>query len=265
MDKEAVRKLQPREIRSLIRKREFTGSTEGCAEDYAQANLVVLPARNAFDFLLFCQRNPKPCPILEVTEPGVSVLRDLAEGADIRTDLPRYRVYEKGECVAEPEDIGAYWRDDLVAFLIGCSYSFESALLKARIRLPHIELGEIVSVYITKVPCQPAGIFHGPLATSMRPIKRDQVIRAVQITSRFPGVHGAPVHIGDPAPLGLADLSRPDFGWVPQFAEDEVPVFWGCGVTPQAVAMKAKVDFMITHYPGHMFITDRLSEEFAVI
>ena len=152
----------------------------------------------------------------------------------------------------------------LVAFMIGCSYSFEWALLQAGIRLRHIELEEIVSVYFTSKPCKPAGIFEGPMVTSMRPIKRDQLVRAVQICSRFPAVHGAPVQVGNPADIGV-DLNKPDFGWKPEIPDDEVPVFWGCGVTPQAVEMKAKVDFMITHSPGHMFITDILSEAFAVI
>ena len=265
MKKEEVRNLPPSEIRALIREGEWKGSTEGCAEDYAQANLVILPEKNAFEFLLFCQRNPKPCPVLEVTEPGQYILEDLAKGADVRKDLPRYRIYEKGECVEDVHDITDQWRDDLVAFMIGCSYSFESALLKASIRLRHIELGEIVSVYVTNVSCKPAGIFKGPMATSMRPIRRDQLVRAIQICSRFPAVHGAPIHVGAPEKLGIADIHKPDFGWAPKIDPDEVPVFWGCGITPQAVAMEAKVDFMITHYPGHMFITDMLSEDFAVI
>jgi uncharacterized protein YcsI (UPF0317 family) len=264
MDKAEIRNLHPAEIRKSIRKGEFSGTTEGCADGYAQANLVILPEKNAFDFLLFCQRNPKPCPVLEVTEPGQYILNDLAEGADVRTDLPRYRVYENGECVKEVENITDDWREDLVAFLIGCSYSFESALLNNNIRLKHIELGETVSVYITKVPCKSAGIFKGPMVTSMRPIKRDQLVRAIQICSRLPAVHGAPVQVGNPADIGV-DLNKPDFGRIPEIQEDEVPVFWGCGVTPQAVAMQAKVDYMITHYPGHMFITDVLSESFAVI
>jgi uncharacterized protein YcsI (UPF0317 family) len=263
MDKNEIRNLHPAAIRKLIRNGEFNSSTEGCADGYAQANLVILPEKNAFDFLLFCQRNPKPCPILEVTEPGNYFLRDMAEGADVRTDLPRYRIYEKGECVGDVEQIVEHWRDDLVAFMIGCSYSFEWALLAANIRLRHIELGEIVSVYFTNKACKSAGIFEGPIVTSMRPIKRAQLVRAIQISSRFPAVHGAPVHVGDPAELGV-DLGKPDFGWKPEIGEDEIPVFWGCGVTPQAVAMKAKPDFMITHYPGHMFITDILSEAFAV-
>ena len=262
--REEVRKLHPSEIRKLTRKGEWKGSTEGCAGEYAQANLVVLPAKNAFDFLLFCQRNPKPCPVLEVTEPGRPFLKEIAEGADIRTDLPRYRVYEKGKCIAEVEKITDYWRDDMVAFLIGCSYSFEWFLLQAHIRLRHIELGEIVSVYITSIPCKPAGVFSGPLVTSMRPIRRDQLVRAIQITSRLPAVHGAPVHVGDPRKIGV-DLSRPDFGWKPEVTDDDVPVFWACGVTPQAVAMNSKPDFMITHAPGFMFITDVRSEDLAVL
>ncbi len=261
--REEVRRLHPSKIRKLTRKGEWKGSTEGCAGGYAQANLVALPAKNAFDFLLFCQRNPKPCPVLEVTEPGKPFLKEIAEGADVRTDLPRYRVYEKGTCIAEVEKITDYWRDDMVAFLIGCSYSFEWFLLQAKIRLKHIELGEIVSMYITSIPCKPAGVFSGPLVTSMRPIRRDQLVRTIQITSRLPAVHGAPVHVGDPKKIGV-DLSRPDFGWKPEVTDDDVPVFWACGVTPQAVAMNSKPDFMITHAPGFMLITDVRSEDLAI-
>ena len=264
MDKNEIRALQPKEIRKLIRKGEYHGTSEGCADGYAQANLAIVPKENAFDFLLFCQRNPKPCPILEVVEPGEYLLKDIAPGADIRTDIARYRLFEKGKYIKDATQVVDIWRDDLVAFLIGCSYSFEWALLQAGVALKHIDLGEVVSVYFTNQLCKPAGIFNGPMVTSMRPIKRSQLVRTVQICSRFPSVHGAPVHVGDPAKIGV-DLNKPDFGWSPVIQEDEIPVFWGCGVTPQAVAMASEIDFMITHYPGHMFITDMLSEEFSVI
>jgi uncharacterized protein YcsI (UPF0317 family) len=223
---------------------------------YVQANLVIVPRELAFDFLLFCHRNPKPCPLLDVTEPGDPEPRLVAPGADLRTDLPRYRVYEHGELVEEPADLSAWWRDDLVAFLIGCSFTFESALLQAGVPVRHLEAGCNVSMYRTNRPCVPAGIFRGPLVVSMRPLMPAHAIRAVQVCSRFPRAHGAPVHVGDPAALGIGDLSRPDFGDPVEVRPGEMPVFWACGVTPQAVAMEARPPLLITHKPGHMFVTD---------
>jgi len=264
--KEDLLDLSPGEIRALTRERRWTGGTEGLARGYAQANLVIVPQEAAFDFLLFCQRNPKPCPIVEVTDPGSPLVRLVARDADLRTDLARYCVYEGGACVDEPEDITDYWRDDLVGFLIGCSYSFETALLNANIPLRHLEEDKIVSVYTTTVPCEPAGRFEGPMVVSMRPIHREQVVRAIQVTSRFPATHGAPVQIGNPSTIGIDDLDDVDFetGRV-EIGPDEVPLFWGCGCTPQAAAMKAGLDFMITHKAGHLFITDTLSEEIAAL
>jgi uncharacterized protein YcsI (UPF0317 family) len=262
LTKADLKGLHPREIRALIRERKWTRGTEGLAEGYAQANLVVIPKEAAFEFLLFCQRNPKPCPVVEVTDPGSPIVQEVAPGADLRTDLPRYRVYEKGECVAEVEDIADYWREDLVGFLLGCSYTFETALLRANIPLRHHEENKIVSLYVTNIPCRPAGRFHGPMVVSMRPVRRDQVVRAIQVTARFPTNHGAPVHIGDPAAIGIRDLDEVAFntGRV-EVKGDEVPLFWGCGCTPQAVALEARLPFMMTHCPGYMFITDRLTEE----
>ncbi|MFQ5692321.1 MAG: putative hydro-lyase [Nitrospinota bacterium] len=266
VEKEDLAGLDPKEIRALIRAGRWTGGTEGLAKGYAQANLVVLPREAAFDFLLFCLRNPKPCPLVEVTDPGSPIVREVAPGADLRTDLPRYTVYEKGRRVAEVEDITAYWRDDLVGFLIGCSYSFENALLNAKIPLRHLEEDKIVSLYVTSVPCTPAGRFSGPLVVSMRPVRHDQVVRAVQVTSRFPATHGAPVHIGDPSVLGIRDLDDVcfDTGRV-EVRPGEVPLFWACGCTPQAVALEAELDLMITHKAGHLFVTDKLSEEIAAL
>ncbi|MDI3538617.1 MAG: hypothetical protein PWP58_1508 [Bacillota bacterium] len=260
-----VRDLPLTEIRAAIRRGEYTQPTPGLAPGYAQANLVILPQKYAFDFLLFCLRNPKPCPVLDVTEVGSPVPRLTAPGADLRTDLPRYRVWEHGELKAEVTDISAYWRDDLVAFLLGCSFTFEAALLAAGIPVRHIEEGRNVPMFITNRECTPAGVFHGPMVVSMRPIPHEQVVRAVQVTSRYPAVHGAPVHIGDPAAIGIRDVMKPDFGDAVSFKPGEVPVFWACGVTPQAVAMEAKPDFMITHAPGHMFITDLKNEELAAL
>ena len=255
----------PREIRSLIRKGEYTTITAGLAPGYVQANLVILPHAQAFDFLLFCQRNPKPCPLLEVIEAGRTEPAIMAPGADIRTDLPRYRVYRDGKLVKEVEDITSEWRNDLVSFIIGCSFTFETALLSAGVPMRHIEEGKNVSMYITNIPTVPSGQFAGPTVVSMRPIPQGKVVRAVQVTSRFPNTHGAPLHIGDPAAIGIKELTRPDFGDVLTFYQGEVPVFWACGVTPQAVAMRSKPPLMITHAPGHMFITDVRDESLAVL
>lgn len=263
--REDISELSPSEIRAHIRAGRWKGTSEGLAKTFAQANLVIVREKHAFDFLLFCLRNPKPCPIVEVTDPGDPMLRISAKDADLRTDLPRYSVYENGKLTDEPHDITSYWRDDLVGFLIGCSYSFEQAMLNAGIPLRHVEENKIVSLYTTNVPCVPAGQFKGPMVVSMRPVKRDQVVRAVQVTSRFPSTHGAPVHIGDPQAIGV-DLEKVAFGshYIPPKA-DEVPLFWGCGCTPQAVALQSSIDFMITHKAGHLFLTDRLSEEVAVL
>ena len=255
----------PAEIRALIRAQEWTGPTSGLALGYAQANLVVLPHDLAFDFLLFCQRNPRPCPLLEVLEPGRYEPPQAAPGADLRTDLPRYRLLRNGQLAGEEEDIRSLWRDDLVSFLIGCSFTFETALVRAGIPLRHLEEGENVSMYRTSMETVPAGVFSGPMVVSMRPIHHTQVVRAVQITSRFPSVHGAPVHIGDPEAIGIGDISRPDYGEPVEISEGEVPVFWACGVTPQAVAMKSRPPLMITHSPGHMFITDWRDEDLAIL
>ena len=255
----------PKELRSLMRRGELSGLTSGMALGHVQANLVVLPREQAFDFLLFCQRNPKPCPVLEVVEAGAAEPRQMAPGADLRTDLPRYRVYENGTMVEEPTDITHVWRDDMVAFLLGCSFTFEAALIKGGIRLPHFEQGKNTAMFITSTQTTPAGAFSGPLVVSMRAIPRNKLVKAVQITSRFPSVHGAPVHIGDPAALGIEDVTTPDLGDPAEIGDADVPVFWACGVTPQAVAMSSKPPLMITHAPGHMFITDLKDEDLAVI
>ena len=263
--KDELLDLHPRDLRALARAGKWTGTTEGLATGYAQANLVIIPKEAAFDFLLFCLRNPKPCPIVEVTDPGSPMITQVADNADLRTDLPMYSVYENGELVAQPTDITEYWRDDLVGFLLGCSYSFETALLNANIPLRHQDEDKIVSIYTTDVQCAPAGRFSGPMVVSMRPIKHEQVVRAVQVTSRFPATHGAPVHIGEPSVIGV-DLEKTTFqtDYVGP-GDGEVPVFWGCGCTPQAVAINSKLDFIITHKAGHMFVTDTLSEEMAAL
>lgn len=256
--------MTPLELRARFRRGELVRPTAGMAPGFVQANLVVLPRELAFDFLLFTQRNPKPCPLLEVVEAGSAEPRLMAPGADLRTDVPRYRVYRDGVLADEPTDLTPFWSDGLVSFLIGCSFTFESALVEAGIPVRHIEQGSNVPMYITSLATVPAGAFHGPTVVSMRPVPTGQVVRAVQVTSRFPAVHGAPIHIGDPTAIGITDLAKPDLGDPVEIRAGEVPVFWACGVTPQAVAMASKPRLMLTHAPGHMFITDRRDAEFAV-
>lgn len=253
----------PGEVRRQIREGKWRKPTAGLAPGYVQANLVVLPRELAYDFLLFAQRNPKPCPIIEVTDVGSPEPRVSAPGADLRTDIPKYRIYRDGEFVQEVTELLGVWTSDLVGFLLGCSFTFEAALVQAGVPVRHIEDGKNVSMFTTSIPCTPAGAFHGPLVVTMRPIPAPLVPRAVQISGRFPAVHGAPVHVGDPGSLGIRDLGRPDFGDPVTIRPGEVPVFWACGVTPQAVAMQAKPPLMITHAPGHMFITDLRDESLA--
>lgn len=258
-------KASPAEVRAMIRTGEITGQTSGMCDGYAQANLAILPKDLAFDFLLFTQRNKKPCPVLDVTEAGSPVPRLTAPGADIRTDIPRYRIYRKGELTDEVTDISSFWRDDLVAFLLGCSFSFEAPMIEAGLEVRHITDHHNVPMYKTNIECVPAGVFHGPMVVSMRPMKPADAIRAVQITTRMPFVHGAPIHIGDPKAIGIHDIDKPDFGDPSEIRPGEVPVFWACGVTPQAVAMAVRPEFMITHAPGHMFITDIPNASLAIM
>jgi uncharacterized protein YcsI (UPF0317 family) len=249
--------------RGAIRRGEWTQHTSGLAERHVQGNLVILPRSLADDFLRYCQRNPKPCPLLAMSEPGDPRLPALGADIDIRTDVPRYRVWRHGELVDEPTDVTALWRDDLVSFVIGCSFSFEQALLDEGLTLRHVSEGRNVAMYRTHIATQPAGRFHGPMVVSMRPMRAAAAIRAIQITSRFPDVHGAPVHIGDPALIGIADLAKPDYGDAVEVMPDELPVFWACGVTPQAAITEARPEFCITHAPGAMLITDLLNHQLA--
>jgi uncharacterized protein YcsI (UPF0317 family) len=255
--------LASTQARLQIRNRAWVGHTSGLADSHVQANLVILPKSLASDFLLFCQRNPKPCPLLAVSEPGDFRLTNLGADLDVRTDLPRYRVWRKGQLVDEPASIQSIWRDDLVTFAIGCSFSFEQALMDSGITLRHIVQGKNVAMFRTNIQTQPAGAFHGPLVVTMRPMRAADAIRAVQITSRFPNVHGAPVHIGDPSLIGIHDLQAPHYGDAVEVRPDELPVFWACGVTPQAALLQAKPEFCITHAPGFMLITDLLNQQLA--
>jgi uncharacterized protein YcsI (UPF0317 family) len=245
-----------RRERGRIRDGAVRGPTAGLAPGNVQANLVVLPQALAHDFLRFAQANPKPCPVLAVSEPGDAHFPSLGEDLDIRTDLPRYRIWRHGALADEPRDLLDVWRDDLVGFALGCSFSFEQALVDDGIELRHLTRGCNVPMYRTNIACVPAGRFAGPLVVSMRPLRPADAIRAIQITSRFPSVHGAPVHIGLPKAIGIADLAKPDFGDPVPIENGELPVFWACGVTPQAVIAGVKPEFCITHAPGSMLITD---------
>ncbi len=250
--------MKPADLRRLIRKGELTGPTTGMCNGYAQGNLVVLPKALAWDFLLFCQRNPKACPLLEVADAGERTFAKFGKGSDIATDIPRYRVYEHGELTGEYTDVSKFFeeRNDLVSFLIGCSFSFESELLEAGIPVRQIEEGVNVPMYNTNIPCTPAGVFSGNMVVSMRPIPYRQVPAAVAITAGMPRVHGMPVQIGEPESIGIHDLAHPDYGDAVTINPGETPVFWPCGVTPQNVVMHSKPEFCITHAPGHMFVTD---------
>jgi uncharacterized protein YcsI (UPF0317 family) len=251
------------EIRRMARAGELNSPTPGLALGFVQANLVILPRDLAFDFLLFCHRNPKPCPLLDVTEPGSPEPALVAPGADLRTDLPRYRVYRDGTLVDEPVEVARWWRSDLVGFLLGCSFTFESALLQAGLPLRHLEMGCNVPMYMTNITCLPAGAFRGPMVVSMRPMTPTQALKATHICARFSRAHGSPIHFGDPAAIGIGDIDHPDFGDPVKIRPDEVPVFWACGVTPQAVAMQVTPPFLITHKPGHMFLTDLRDSDLA--
>ncbi|THV17024.1 putative hydro-lyase [Rhizobium rhizophilum] len=231
--------------------------TSGVAPGFTQANMIVLPRDWAFDFLLYAQRNPKACPVLDVSDPG-SHATVLAKGADLRRDVPLYRIWRDGKLAEEVTDATAAWaeRPDLVSFLIGCSFTFETPMMEAGIDIRHITDKSNVPMYLTNRACRPAGRLHGNLVVSMRPIPAGRVADAATISGRFPAVHGAPVHVGSPEELGIADLAKPQFGDAVRIEPGEVPVFWACGVTPQAAVMASGVPFAITHAPGHMFITD---------
>jgi uncharacterized protein YcsI (UPF0317 family) len=250
-------------LRQQIREGCFRSHTSGLAGNHVQGNLVILRAEYATDFLRYCQRNPRPCPVLAVSEPGVPSLPSLGRDIDIRTDVPLYRVFRHGELVEEVPDIRALWREDAVAFVLGCSFSFERALLDAGVPLRHVAEGKNVAMYRTNVETVPAGVFSGPLVVSMRPMRAADAIKTVQITSRFAALHGAPVHLGDPALLGIEDVDHPDYGDAVRIEADELPVFHACGVTPQAAIERARLPLCITHAPGAMLITDLQNHELA--
>lgn len=260
-----LRPTSGRAVRAAVRAGLHRGPTAGLAPGHVQGNVVIMPQRWAFDFLRYCVRNPRPCPVIGVGEPGDPAIPALGDDLDIRTDLPRYRVWRDGALAEEAVDIGGLWRDDLVVFVIGCSFSFEEALISADLPLRHVAAGRNVPMYRTSLPTEPAGPFRGPTVVSMRPFSPAGALRAARITARYPSVHGAPIHIGDPAAIGIADLAVPDYGDPTELAPGEIPVFWACGVTPQAALRAARIDFCITHAPGCMLVTDRLNSEFAVL
>lgn len=248
--------LTPLAVRQACRTGALDGPTSGYAPGFAQGNLAILPARLAKDFHAFCRSNPKPCPILGVSQAGNPYIPDLGADLDIRTDLPRYCVWKDGALVDQPADISSYWREDLVSFVIGCSFSFEELLIQAGLSIRHIDARSTVPMYRTNINCVPAGPFGGPMIVSMRPFKPADAIRAIEITSRYPQAHGAPVHFGRPDMIGIKDIDAPDFGDPSRIEEGEVPVFWACGVTLQQAVQTAKPDFAITHAPGRMIVTD---------
>ena len=246
----------PREVRRAIRSRRHTGHTAGLAPGYVQGNVCILPREYAEEFRLFCERNPKPCPLLAVSEPGNPRLPALGEDLDIRTDVPLYRIFKDGKLEGEVTDLSDLWRDDLVSFILGCSFSFEEALMAEGLPLRYVEQGRNVPMYRTNVDTTPAGRFRGKLVVSMRPFKPADAIRAIEITSRYPRVHGAPVHMGFPEKIGITDLQQPWAGDPTEVLEGELPLFWACGITPQSVVLDARPSLCITHTPGHMLVTD---------
>ncbi len=248
--------MHPQDVKKLIREGKIDFQTSGMCNGYAQANLCILPKEYAFDFLLFCMRNPKPCPVLEVGDVGSREIKTMADGGDICKDFPKYRIWRNGVLEKEVTDISEYWQDDYVYFLIGCSFSFESELLEADIPVRHIQEGRNVPMFNTNIKLQSAGKFHGNMVVSMRPIPDKLVVKSVNVTAAMPRVHGAPVQIGNPESIGIKDVTKPDYGDSVTINEGETPVFWACGVTPQNVIMQTKPPIAITHAPGHMFITD---------
>jgi len=256
--------LSPRELRGRVRNGEHTGNTSGLAPGYVQCNIVILPADWARDFLLFCQLNPKPCPLVAVGEPGVATLPALGE-VDIRTDVPAYQVIRNGELAEEVTDISALWRKDLVTFALGCSFSFEEALIADGLDVRNVTEGVNVPMYRSSIECTSAGPFRSRMVVSMRPFTAGHAIRAIQICTRFPSVHGAPVHLGDPSLIGIADLRNPDYGDAVSMGSNELPLFWACGVTPQLALAAAGLPLAITHSPGCMLVTDLRNSRLAVL
>ena len=253
----ANKKTTGAEIRALCRSSDFNNQTSGLASGFVQCNVVILPADSATHFETFCKLNPRPCPLLASSaQPGAYQLPTLGNDIDIRTDLPQYRVWQNGQVVEQRNDITQLWQDDWVAFALGCSFSFEEALINAGIEIRNITEEVNVPMYRTHIDCSPAGPFEGKMVVSMRPMPAAEAIEAIQICSRYPSVHGAPIHLGNPGLIGIDDLGRPDFGDPVSLREDDIPLFWACGVTPQVALEAARLPLAITHEPGHMLVTD---------
>ncbi|WP_417811503.1 putative hydro-lyase [Thalassospira alkalitolerans] len=252
--------ISPLALRQEIRSGKHRGTTTGYASGYLQGNLAILPASYADEFLKFCARNPKSCPLIGMSEPGSPFIPELGADLDIRTDVSGYRVFRGTEDFESATDLNAVWRDDLVTFVLGCSFSFEAAITRSGVPLRHMDANRNVPMYVTNIETTPAGRFHGPLVVSMRSFKPSDAIRAILYSDRYRLAHGAPVHIGDPAGIGISDLMKPDFGDEPVVGEGDIPVFWACGVTPQMAIRNVLPDLAITHEPGLMLVTDVLAE-----
>ena len=254
----------PRQVRLAIRAGRHRRPTAGVAPGYVQGNLCILPREYADEFREFCEKNPKPCPLIGMSEPGDPRIPALGADLDIRTDVPLYRVFRDGKQAEDVPDLKALWREDLVAFVLGCSFSFEEALMNAGLRLRYVDEGRNVPMFRTSIDTAPAGRFRGKLVVSMRPFKPAEAIRAIEITAKYPRVHGSPVHMGFPEKIGISDIHKPWVGDPTEVKEGEIPLFWACGVTPQSVVLDAKPTLCITHSPGHMLVTDIRNEAFAV-
>mgnify|MGYP001567392739 FL=1 len=258
--------MAPNQLRRAARQARLNETTSGLAPGFVQCNLVIIPQDYAGDFADFCRRNPRPCPLLAVSPtPGDFSLPELGSDIDVRTDVPRYRRWENGALMNEPTDLLDHWRSDHVAFALGCSFSFEEALLADGLEIRNISEGVNVPMFRTNQPCTSAGPFAGNLVVSMRPMKPKDAIRAIQICTRFPAVHGAPIHFGDPSQIGITNLQQPDFGDRVTIKDDEVPVFWACGVTPQVALENAKIPLAFTHAPGYMLISDKPNTGLAIL
>ena len=244
------------EVRTEIRAGRYTAHTAGLGRGSLQANLVIMPEEFAFDFMRYCQRNPKPCPITGVSDTGNPMMFTMGNDIDIRTDVPAYNIYRNGRLDISMTNIAEIWRDDFVVFTLGCSFTFEHALLDAGINLWHIDNDRTVPMFRSSIETTPAGPFSGKMVVSMRSVCEERVDEVIEISRRFPLAHGAPVHVGDPKAIGITDLSSPDWGDPAPVGANEVPVFWACGVTPQVAIKAAQLPICITHKPGCMLITD---------